>query len=52
MNRTVFKEKICFYCINKQQCNHINEIIHNKENNLEIMKCNFYEKNKNILTSK
>lgn len=46
MNKTVFKKEICNYCEkNNKECPYFKDIVTVEENNIKIMKCNFYIKN-------
>lgn len=46
MNKTVFKKEICNYCkLNNKECPYFKELIYVEENDIKIMKCEFYKKN-------
>lgn len=46
MKKDVFLKEICPYCVFfDKECKYIEDIVYEKQNDIEILRCNFYLKN-------
>ena len=46
MKKDVFLKEICPYCVFfDEKCKYIEDIVYEKQNDIEILRCNFYLKN-------